>query len=442
MKRYRLAALALALLLTGCARQPPERETPAPDETAAPAAAHTEAQPDAPVYLYLGVEGYGSVDASQKDAFRYRFYDGSGTVTFTVQSDGGAYAVQNRLQSGRAYHLELDGETITAAEEIGGEVLPASEAEGGRLLRVTVEAGGAVTEPVETPDGGIVEAVRDDASETVYLLPAHTPYTPPVTGTPGERTVRNFLRTALMPVGTTLYVYGGAWNWQDDGASVQATSVGLPDEWVTFFQSRDAGYSYKAGDAAHSFYPFGRYNAYFFAGADCSGYVGWALYNTMYDRDGEAGFVDFADRIAADLSARGWGTAGAAQTIRPGDIMSMSGHVWIALGSCADGSVVIAHSTPSASRSGCSGGGVQLSAVGGSTACEAYRLAQSYMTKYYPQWTERYPVTLQSPGAYRAGTLFAWDTASGAGLRDPDGVREMTADAVLALLFRDAKPPV
>ena len=257
------------------------------------------------------------------------------------------------------------------------------------------------------------------------------PYMPPVRGTPGTRTVTNFLRTALMPVGTTLYVYGGGWSRQDDGASPQAVSIGLPEEWVAFFRKQDADYSYE------SYSPRGGVNEYYYAGADCSGYVGWALYNTMYDHDGEAGFVDFADRIAANLSARGWGTAGTAHTVRPGDIMSISGHVWIALGVCEDGSIVIAHSTPSPSYSGGAGGGVQLSAVGESTACEAYRLARLYMTQYYPQWSARYPVVYKNPNTYLSGVLFSWDTASEGGLRDPDGLRELDAAAVLERLFRE-----
>ena len=44
----------------------------------------------------------------------------------------------------------------------------------------------------------------------------------------------------------------------------------------------------------------------------------------------------------------------------PGDIMSMNNHVWISLGTCDDGSIVIAHSTRSDSYAGYPGGGVQM----------------------------------------------------------------------------------
>ena len=256
------------------------------------------------------------------------------------------------------------------------------------------------------------------------------PYMPPVRGTPGTRTVTNFLRTALMPVGTTLYVYGGGWSRQDDGASPQAVSVGLPEEWVAFFRAQDADYSYE------NYSPRGGVNEYYYAGADCSGYLGWTLNNTLYDREGEYGLVMSSDEVASYLAARGWGSTGGT-SVRAGDVMSMEGHVWIAVGSCADGSVVIVHSTPSLSLSGGAGGGVQLSAVGESTACEAYRLAQLYMTQYYPQWSARYPVVCKSPNTYLSGVLFSWDTASEGGLRDPDGLRALDAAAVLERLFRE-----
>ena len=30
-----------------------------------------------------------------------------------------------------------------------------------------------------------------------------------------------------------------------------------------------------------SYYPYGEWNQYCYAGADCSGYVGWVIYNTL-----------------------------------------------------------------------------------------------------------------------------------------------------------------
>ena len=58
----------------------------------------------------------------------------------------------------------------------------------------------------------------------------------PVIAIPGEKTLKNFLTTALQPVGTTLYIYGGSWDWQDEGSSLQATTIGIPQSWIDFYQ--------------------------------------------------------------------------------------------------------------------------------------------------------------------------------------------------------------
>ena len=125
--------------------------------------------------------------------------------------------------------------------------------------------------------------------------------------------------------------------------------------------------------------------------------------------------------------------------MKPGDIMSMDGHVWISLGTCSDGSVVILHSTPAYSRTGQPGGGVELSAIGLSEACEAYLLADRYMSEYYPEWYERYPVKLAEPESYfsfskDSAGRFSWDTGEN-GLSDPEGVGDMKPEQVLAYLF-------
>ena len=94
-------------------------------------------------------------------------------------------------------------------------------------MRVRTEAGGAVLEEGAPEGAEPVSAVLDEASRTLYLLPAAQSYTPPVSGTPGERTLLNFLKTAMTPVGTTLYVYGGGWNWQDTAADHAASAIGV-----------------------------------------------------------------------------------------------------------------------------------------------------------------------------------------------------------------------
>ena len=364
--------------------------------------------------VYLGVENYGAEETNtdNKDTFRYRFSENGKESVFsmyngTKDEEGNYdYPIQNALKEGYRYNVTTKGKTVTAVEEI------------------------------------------ENGEQT---------FTPVVAGDPGEATLTNFLRTALMPVGTTLYMYGGGWDWQDVGSSIQTRTIGVSPDWVKFFNENDENYTFKGRDGdeenvdpATSYYPFGKYNEYYYAGLDCSGYVGWVLYNTFETESGGEGFVGGSTGFAKRLSGFGWGTwtqdvkipDGTEKTgVKPGDIMSINGHVWISLGTCADGSVVIMHSTPSDSRTGQPGGGVQIGAVGNDENCEAYKLADKYMSEYYPAWYERYRTALKEPGVYfvfegEDAGLFSWDTSgNGSGLTDPDGIQDMSPDEVLALLF-------
>ena len=259
----------------------------------------------------------------------------------------------------------------------------------------------------------------------------------------------------MMPVGTTLYIYGGGWNWQDDGSAVQTRTIGVSPDWIRFFEGQDENFTYKGKDgdeenvdASASYYPFGGYNEYYYAGLDCSGYVGWVIYNTFETENGKEGYVGGATGFAKRLADLGLGTwtqdvAGPAAVFLPGDIMSLNGHVWISLGTCDDGSVVILHSTPSYSRTGQPGGGVQIGAVGQDESCEAYILADHYMSEYFPKWYGRYPAALKKPENYfhfegeKAG-LFRWNTGEGGRLSDPAGVQKMQPKEALGLLFGEA----
>ena len=379
-------------------------------------------KPETKKMIYLGVENYGAEETNKdnKDHFRYRFSDDGKEVVFLIDNGrtnaAGAYdyPVQNALKEGYAYNVTFQGETVTAAEEI-----------------------------------------EDGKTE-------YTSYTPAVSGTPGELTLENFLKTAMMPVGTTLYIYGGGWNWQDDGSAVQTRTIGVSPDWVRFFEEQDENFTYKGKDgdeenvdASASYYPFGGYNEYYYAGLDCSGYVGWVIYNTFETENGKEGYVGgatgFAKRLAdlglgtwtQNVEGAGTGAEAVDPVILPGDIMSLNGHVWISLGTCDDGSVVILHSTPSYSRTGQPGGGVQIGAVGQDESCEAYTLADHYMSEYFPKWYGRYPAALKKPENYlhfegeKAG-LFPWNTGEGGRISDPAGLQKMQPKEVLGLLFGEA----
>ena len=357
--------------------------------------------------VYLGVEGYGrpEVNKDTKPDFKYRFkLDGKKQETvLSIQNgkkdaDGNyTYPIQNKLKEGYTFKLKIQNKTVVDVKEVAS----------------------------------------DDTEE----------YEPVVSGTPGKKTLKNFLSTALEPAGTTLYIYGGGWNWQDDAASVQAKSIGVSTDWVDFFNSQNAAFHYKNPNAAKSYYPFGEYNEYYYAGLDCSGYVGWVLYNTFHKTSGKAGYVQPASSMARTLATQGWGEwkhevavpdGSAGTALKPGDIISMDGHVWISLGTCKDGSVLIAHSSPTNSRKGNPGGGVQISAIGSAKSCEAYRLADQYNAEYYEDWYKRYPTALLSPSVYfsweseNAG-LFRWNTKGK--LTDPEKLQNKTPKQVLAQLF-------
>ena len=312
----------------------------------------TESEEEVLEAVYLGVKDYGKekTNKDNKENFFYRF--GVDEEEIILRIDNGTkdkegnydYPIQNLLKEGYRYYVTVEDGTVTSVREIG-ETVPE--------------------------------------------------YQPQVQGTEGERTVTNFLKTALMPVGTTLYIYGGGWDWQDTGSAVQARSFGVSPDWVRFFESRDEDFTYKEKDgdekkaaSEHSYCPYGEYNAYYYAVLDCSGFVGWVIYNTLETKEGEDGYVSGATGMAKKLYECGLGEwtqdikapdGKNGYEMRPGDIMSINGHVWISLGTCDDGSVVIVHSTPSKSRSLQPGGGVQISAVGTSEDCEAYQLADAYM---------------------------------------------------------------
>lgn len=408
--------------------------------------------------VYLGIENFADSDGDSKDSFTYRFNVDGREETYSIAKDE-SYSIQNRLQEGYVYDISVEDGIVTqvqAAEETAlGEIKAVDKTsitvegttvslQGASIYRITAQAGGAEVAQAQAADlvvGETVKVYGNSSNPTIYLTFAAEEYTAPVSGTPGKLTLKNLLATAMEPVGTSLYIYGGAWDWQDAGSSVQATTIGLPQSWVDFFQSHDADYTYQdSDDPAHSYYWRG-YNEYYFGGPDCSGYIGWVIYNLMNTESGNDGYVMSASNMAGSFADAGWGQliTDGVKDFQPGDIFSMSGHVWMCLGTCEDGSVVFLHSTPSDSKTGQPGGGVQLSALdpNGDPDCQAYQLASYYMSTYYPQWSERYDAVLRDYESYTTvpGGQFRWDL-SGV-LSDPDGYADLSADEILADLFGD-----
>lgn len=433
--------------------------------------------------VYLGVQDYGTVTSSSKDTFVHRFWK-DGTILQYQVSDANNYAVQNTLQEGYLYDLTVSGGIVTAAAMQTGDVAGTVTAIGSSSIQVdTAGASETVTTDEKSaiysisPAAGLVNVNEDtlsvgdtvrvfktnDVADHIYKMFLAAPYTAPVNGTPGTKTLKNFLATALEPVGTALYIYGGTWDWQDVGSSNQATTIGLSQSWIDFFQSQNANYTYRDKDgntankdAAHSYYPYNSWNQYYYAGIDCSAYVAWATYNTLNTTSGGNGYVMSSTKMAKNFAqTQNWGTwtqsftaptSHTGSDFHVGDIFSINGHVWICLGTCDDGSIVIMHSTPSDSKTGQPGGGVQISALNPKNTgknCEAYDLANRYMKVYYPLWSQRYDAVLKDYSDYTSFTgssagKFTWSLDGSGALSDPDGYAGKTPAQILELLLGKA----
>ena len=440
--------------------------------------------------VYLGVENYGTVTKNEKESFKHRFFIDGDIKTYTIPADGGKFEIQNQLQEGYIYDITVKDEAqvvdvelkdkghndvvmgeVTAIGEntitVNGKTLNTADS---KTYEITSKAGGSSVKAATVAVGDTVKVmVNGDQAETVYKAFVAEEYKAPVSGTPGKKTLKNFLATAMEPVGTALYVYGGTWDWQDVNSSNQSMTIGLSQSWIDFFQSQDKTYHYKNPNPAESYYPHNAWNQYYYAGIDCSGYVGWSVYNLMNTENSTVadnkGYVMSATKQAGVFASNeGWGTMDMGDVLmdettgkpwvdedgdgrriyeghefKPGDIFSMNGHVWISLGTCKDGSIVFMHSTPNTTN----GAGVQISAIGPNKNCEAYKLANQYMNKYFPQWSERYGdqvlcLTFDSYtkvyGDY-AGK-FSWNLKNGV-ISDPDGYADMTPAEILADLFHE-----
>ena len=391
-----------------------------------PAVFAAETEPEAKPLIvkaqYLGVENYGAPETNKDNiaSFRYCFLvDGEEWVLLIDNGEPGPdgkyeYPIQNILKRGYWYEIKIINGTVVSAAELSAD-----------------------------GDGGqAAQKAQADEQETGQAA---------VSGTPGKRTLKNLLATALSPMGTALYIYGGGWDWQDEKEGPQTKRIGISEDWIRFFDGQDENYTYKEPDddpalkdPSNSYYPYGRFNEYYFAGLDCSAYVGWVLYNITNTEDGNEGYVGRAKDFAKKLESYGWGKVTReimdenGLTLKPGDIVSNRGHVWLVIGTCSDGSAVFAHSVQSLSRTGQPGGGVQLSALAWVEDCEAMKLAAAYMERQCPEWSRRYPVYLKSPDVYLNfddnpdSGCFRWslDGENGS-ITDPDGYASMTAGEIL-----------
>lgn len=213
-------------------------------------------------------------------------------------------------------------------------------------------------------------------------------------------TLTTMLRTALKPVDEVLYVWGGGWNEEDTGGNEEANSIGMADSWIEFYKNNVNGYV--ATDHIYDIHN----------GLDCSGYIGWVLYNTLPEK---RDYVTNSDTFGQTLASLGYGTfkpADQVTEILPGDIMSTQGHIYIAIGTFEDGSLLLLHSSPP---------GVRISGTYGI----AYETALLYQQNRWDPLVD---------SSYLAYDQFRFNDQI---LPDPDGLRSMNGAQILDVMFED-----
>lgn len=267
-------------------------------------------------------------------------------------------------------------------------------------------------------------------------------------------TLTDFLSNSIKPLGTTLYIFGGGWAYDKECGDENSMTIGVAPSWKEFFDSQNEWFVYKnSKKKSTSYFPFNGKNTHHEKGLDCTGFLGWIFYNTFEKEGSTKNYVyttsKWLDTFSETLHL---GTKEIPEgkpldikdSLNTGDIVVISGHAYIVVGKCDDDSIVIIHSSVSNSITGAYGGGVQLSAINlhnsSNKNCKAYDLADSYMTKYFPEWHKRYPTVVKPFEKYlhfkdkekRYG-IFHFDYENV--LDDKDLLREKDASEVLSFLF-------
>ncbi len=263
----------------------------------------------------------------------------------------------------------------------------------------------------------IIQAVSKDEKLRSKKSRTYSIYVPEE----GITSLKNFLRIAISPIGNTLYVAGGGYGLAGDNINGYSSKIGISPQWRYFFER-----NMKNNDLSKSMYMI-------HSGLDCSGYVGFAIYNSLEIGDFNNSYQAYTNIILKHLYEKGLGKYLPKSKVRDykvGDIMATFngnyGHTWIVLGTCNDGSILVVHSSQS---------GVKLS---GSLRpdlkkpSQAHELAEKYMKKYYPTWT-RYAKSLYMEYDFvNESGILRWHENI---MSDPEGYRNMRVEQVLEDLF-------
>lgn len=460
MKHLALPLIAfLAIILASCKEYNTESESY--DEPVDPAFASSISA------VYQGVKGYGTNDFSfYKDDFTFKFFLENGeTRGFKIPSGEGSYELQNKLMEGYRYMLVLneDSTTITDLKLLKpyaqGTVTNTGYnslfidsvkyilSEKVKMAEIKRPVGGAKVKSANYANVGESVKIYGNPARYVDITFTAKPYDAPVKGTPGLRTIKNLLQTAISAVGTTNYIQKGGWNWQGTGSSVQSTTIGVPEEWIEFWQMHPEAFRYKnSDDISKSYYPHNGYNEYHYAGVDDTGFLAWAIYNVMNTKSGGEGFVtvspaNFAKSLSLDHSFGTWSNEITDDDDwLPGDIVSTGEHTWLVIGKHKDGSLIAVHSiADDPYYHGENGSGPQLSAIAKTGYCHANTYASYYMTTYFTEWAKHYKTCFRYYDEYtdfsnKNAGRFRWHLSTD-GLQDPDGYLNMDAEEILDDLF-------
>lgn len=232
--------------------------------------------------------------------------------------------------------------------------------------------------------------------------------------TKAHKSTTDFLKTALMPAHSTLYIWGGGWSADDKTAGADSMRLGLNPEWERFYKSQNGSYDFKD------------YRYRYGCGLDCSGYVGWAVYN-FFGVDDKTSYVTVSKNQGRMLAEMGFGVfKPRANMLLPGDIVSSIDHVYITVKQCRDGSVILLHSSPP---------GVQLCGTAAKTGCadsEANRLVKYYTERYYPDWYKKFSYCTRGSSYLKDISSFSWYEHI---MPDSDCLRQITPKQVMKLLF-------
>lgn len=260
--------------------------------------------------------------------------------------------------------------------------------------------------------------------EPWFTIPTTTPTPDPqeqiVTLTPTENTkksILDLLKISAEPVGKTMYVWGGGWNEEDTAAGIEAVTLGISDAWEAFALQQDSSYDYN--------------NTKFqiHDGLDCSGYIGWVVYNVLETENEKDGYVLSASKMAEDFANRGLGdyltTSELNHRWQSGDIMSMDGHVWMVVGMCEDGSVLMLHSSPP-------GVGFYGTTLADGSKSQAVTLAEQVMETHYPDWYAKYPKCDRPYSYLTTSSAMRWNRET---LTDAENLSNMSAEKIVTKIF-------